>query len=379
MDRRADVAVIGAGILGLAVAWEAARRGRSVVVFERSARAEGASIRNFGMVWPIGQPPGADYARAIRARQRWIELKARSGIWVEQCGSVHAVYEDDEDAVLREFAAAAPDLGIACEYLDAADAARRFPTLNPGGLRGALFSPTEMCVDPRQAIALMPQFLSGEYDITFQFGTAITSVDVPLVRTANGEEWRVGRAVVCSGADFETLFPASYAESGVRRCKLQMMRTASQPNNWRLGPHLAGGLTLGHYKSFEVCPTLPAVKARHAAELPEFVRHGVHVMASQNQLGEVVIGDSHHYGDDISPFENPAIDEMILDYLANMVRLPDPKVAARWTGIYVKHPTKSFLSLEPAANCSVLTAPGGAGMTLAFGAAQDWWDAHDAE
>ncbi|WP_154403468.1 FAD-dependent oxidoreductase, partial [Bordetella pertussis] len=43
-----DVVVVGAGMLGIAHAWAAARRGLSVAVVERSQRAHGATIRNFG-------------------------------------------------------------------------------------------------------------------------------------------------------------------------------------------------------------------------------------------------------------------------------------------------------------------------------------------
>ncbi|MBM3983103.1 MAG: TIGR03364 family FAD-dependent oxidoreductase [Planctomycetes bacterium] len=372
-EQRADVAVVGAGVVGLAFAWAAARGGRSVVLFDRTPAPQGASVRNFGMIWPIGQLPGPDYARALRSRARWLELRA-AGVWVHECGSVHAVYRADEDAVLREFAARAPGLGVACEYLSAADALRRAPALNPRGLLGALHSPTELAVNPPDAVARLQRYLAETYPVTLRLGVAVTHIEMPRVRAAGGETWRVGRAFVCSGTDFETLFPAEFAAAGIRRCKLQMMRTGPQPGGWRVGPHLAGGLTLCHYRSFEVCSTLPAVRARVAATMPDYVKYGIHVLVSQNDRGEVIIGDSHEYDADISPFDTAEIDALVLDYLREMLTLPDPRIAARWNGVYAKHPTRPFVTAEPQPGCTIAVAPGGAGMTMSFGIADDWWE-----
>ena len=136
---------------------------------------------------------------------------------------------------------------------------------------------------------------------------------------------------------------------------------------------LAGGLTLCHYQSFQACASLAALRDRVEQTMAEFVRLGIHVMAAQNFLGEVVIGDSHEYDGAIGPFDKPAIDALILDYLRGMVHLPDPTIAANWHGIYAKHPTRSLFTAEPRPGVNVVTAPGGAGMTLSFGFAEQLW------
>ena len=79
------------------------------------------------------------------------------------------------------------------------------------------------------------------------------------------------------------------------------------------------------------------MKKRIAAETPELDRYGIHVMASQNDAGEVILGDSHEYDSDIDPFDKAVIDDLILRELSRVIRLPSWEIAERWHGVYAKH------------------------------------------
>lgn len=368
------VGIVGAGIVGLAHAWSAARRGHQVSVFERSSRAVGASIRNFGMVWPIGQPPGPAYRLAMRSRQLWKRLARESGVWVARCGSIHLAYREDERAVMTEFVAIARDSGVRCRWLDAAEILARWPVANPKGLIGGLHSPTELAVNPPAAIARIADWLSETQGVEFHFKTRISGVPGQSLRAADGRGWDFDRIIVCGGAEAAELFPEEVRRAGIRLCKLQMLGTDPQPVGWRIGTHIAGGLTLRHYKSFEACPSLAALRQRVADEQPELDHYGIHVMASQDDAGRVILGDSHEYDEAIEPFDKDEIDQAILRELRRMIRLPDWSITRRWQGVYAKHPSEPILSEEPLPEVHLRTGTGGAGMTLAFGLAEADWD-----
>ena len=94
--------VIGAGILGLATARSLAVRGYKVTVFERSEKAVGASIRNFGMIWPVGQPNGVLYERALRSKSIWKQVCGEAGLWCDEVGSLHVAHNELELNVMKE-------------------------------------------------------------------------------------------------------------------------------------------------------------------------------------------------------------------------------------------------------------------------------------
>ena len=375
------VAVVGAGIVGLAHAWSAAERGCAVTVLERSSRASGASIRNFGMVWPIGQPHGEHYETAMLSRSRWMRLATEAGLWVNACGSIHVAHRDDEWAVLQQFHAIANSAGITCELLTPAQLHERTPAANPDGLLGGLFSASELCVNPREATRSIPAWLHEKYGITFQLDTHVSSIescggaDASVhLSTSRGQSYDFDRVVVCCGAEMQSLYPEVLAASGLKRCKLQMMSVGSPGTDWSLGTHLASGLTLRHYRNFEVCPAIDSLRKRIAEETPELDRFGIHVMASQNNHGDVILGDSHEYGAEIEPFDKMLIDELMLRELKKVFRLPDWTIRERWHGVYAKHPEHPFFEATPAPNVYVCTGTGGAGMTMSFGVAEKMWD-----
>ena len=369
MSNHTDIAIVGAGIVGLAHALAAAKRGLRVVVFERNAQAVGASIRNFGMVWPVGQPTGLLLERALQSRQIWLELSAAAGFALEQCGSLHLAYRADELAVLEEFVTTTSGQGYAAALVTAAEVADKSRAAITDGLLGALWSQTECTVDPREAIAQLPAYLTETYGVEFHFGQVVTEIAPPQF-VAGQQTWEADQILVCSGADFETLYPALYAKSGLTKVKLQMMRTGPQPNHWRIGPSLCAGLTLTHYGAFAHCASLAALKTRIETETPQFPRWGIHVMMSQNASGELVLGDSHEYGLNPDPFDRAEINTYVLDYLKQFAQAPSFDIAETWHGIYAKLPGKTEFIAQPEPGVTVVNALSGAGMTLSFGTAE---------
>jgi D-hydroxyproline dehydrogenase subunit beta len=368
MKQEYDVAIAGAGIIGLAHAYHLACRGLRVVVFERHPRAQGASVRNFGMLWPIGQPAGPLYQLARRSLEIWLDVLRASGSWHERAGSLHLAYHDDECQVLREFVGFAAGTH-GCELLEARHIAARFPAIVTTGLRLGMWSPVEVTVDPREVIARLPDWLQRAHGVDFVFDAPALNYDRPTVHTAVGD-CRAHRLLVCTGADFRTLAPDSFADAGMVPCKLQMMRSQPYGSAFRVGTMLAAGLTLRHYRAFAECPTLPALIARFERDMPEYGRFGIHALLSQNGLGELTIGDSHEYGAAIEPFDKPVIDELVLRYLRTIVHIPDLRIASRWHGVYLKHPTEPYVTADPRPGMRVVTGVGGNGMTLSFGLAE---------
>lgn len=362
--------VVGAGIVGLATARALAIRGYSVKIYERTLKASGASIRNFGMVWPIGQPAGKQYERAIKSRDRWKEIGNSSRLWYDAVGSLHLAYHKDEWQVLQELFEVFTKEGRDVHLLDKDAIVNKSAIANEKYCLGGLYSNEEIIVDPRNAISILPVYLQEKFDIQCNWGKTVTEVTNGQI-TIGSEIIQSDQIFICSGSDFETLYPEEYAKFPLTKCKLQMMRLLESETR-RIGPALCGGLSLIHYASFKSAPSLHKLRNRYENEMSDYLDLGIHVMVSQNQSGQLTVGDSHEYGLAPDPFDRKSINDKILKYLQKFTSLKHPELTETWNGVYGKLTNgETDLFYSPAPNVFIINAVGGAGMTLSFGLTEE--------
>jgi FAD dependent oxidoreductase TIGR03364 len=218
----------------------------------------------------------------------------------------------------------------------------------------------------------LPGYLHQKFGVTFKWGKCIHSIEENKVHAGTCEKYKADIIFVCSGTDMETLYPEAYTQQPLTTCKLQMMRLASQPGGWSIGPALCGGLSLIHYSSFKAAPSLLSLKQRYQNEMKEYVDWGIHVMVAQNARGELTIGDSHEYGATHDPFDRDFINALILSYLKKIANFENWSLLESWNGLYTKQTRgDAHCFFSPEAGVHVLNALGGAGMTLSFGLAED--------
>ncbi|HJP61808.1 MAG TPA: TIGR03364 family FAD-dependent oxidoreductase [Mucilaginibacter sp.] len=369
--KNSSAIVIGAGIVGLATARALALRGYRVTIFERNERAIGASIRNFGMIWPIGQATGPLFERAMLSRSIWKQVCTEANIWHDEVGSMHLAYHDDELQVISEYVEANQQHRD-CALLTPEQALAKSPAVNPNRLKGALWSGEEMIVESRVAIGQVAKYLAEKYGVEFHWNTAISKIE--STKVFSGERsWQADEIFVCSGADFETLYPELFLETNITKCKLQMMRLVAQPDGWRIGPSLCGGLSMIHYAGFQAAASLPQLRKRYEEQYADYLKWGIHVMVSQNGGGELTTGDSHEYGLVHDPFDKEFINRMITDYLHTFANFKDWQLMQSWHGIYPKMMDgRTELILEPEEGVTIINGIGGNGMTLSFGLCEEY-------
>ncbi len=360
-----DIAIVGAGIVGLAHAYAAARAGLKVVVLDRETRSIGASVRNFGFITVTGQRAGETWARARRSRDVWAQVAEAAAIPIVQRGLTVVARRPEAAAVLHAFAAT--EMGADCTLLSAADTAARLPMLKARAA-DVLWSPHDLRIEAREAMARLTTWLSQAWGVEVIRPAHVAAVDLPEIWTSLGR-LRAQACVICPGDDLYTLFADRIRAHTVTRTKLQMLRLRAP--SWRLAAPVMSDLSLVRYHGYAALPEAAALRARLEQECTAELAHGIHLILAQSADGTLMVGDSHHEDPAPDPVSSEAVDRLILQDAAAVLDLEDATPVERWTGTYAKAPAGDFLVEAPTDHLRLVMVTTGAGMSTAFALAED--------
>ncbi|UZF93898.1 NAD(P)/FAD-dependent oxidoreductase [Bosea sp. NBC_00550] len=204
------VAVVGAGIAGLSTAWSLNKRGHEVTLFEQAAgipnpyAASGDQHRIIRRAYG-----GADgYARTIsEAFEAWEELWADLGVrHYAACGVLGISQTEGDEG--EDYRQGLDRMGSPYELYDPAEAARRYPFLDPATIRYAYLSPEGGALFPARIAADMVRLLR-ERGVSIREGVAVTAIEPEAgkLTLADGKAASFDRIVVSAGAWVLKLLP----------------------------------------------------------------------------------------------------------------------------------------------------------------------------
>ncbi len=357
--------VVGGGILGTWHALELCRRGYSVQHLEADAAPQGASVRNFGLIWVSGRRRGAELDAAQRSRHRWEEVGADIlAIGFRPTGSLTLARNDGERKVMEEFAHHDDAALRSTTYLGPEEVIARNPAVR-GDIAGGLYCAEDAVVEPRLALGALRSYMLARGSYAFHPGRSVVRLEERGLVDVTGVRWEADLVIVATGAAFGQLEGTEELSGRLRRVRLQMMETL--PFAGTLTTSLADADTLRYYPAYDVVPrdalgTQNAVSAAHHLQLLVVQRHD----------GGLTVGDTHAYDEpfDFALSEDPSLE--LLSRAQALLGVPLPAVARRWEGTYAQCTDGDVCAREEVSpGVWVVNGPGGRGMTCAPAIAAD--------
>jgi len=235
-----DAAVIGGGVVGLSVAWRAARAGLSVAVVDPDP-GSGSSHFAAGMIAPVGE---AEYGEeAVVALNRdsatrypsfiaELELDAGRSAGYRQTGTLHVAVDVDEQAALEREFRYRQELGLPVERLTSRQTRDVEPGLAPS-IRGGMLVESDHQVDPRAMVATLLQ-ACNRLGVQIHRSRASLRVEAGRVTGVNldGDERVEASQVVLAAGCWSAEIPGVPVEDlpPVRPVKGQILRLRGSPD-----------------------------------------------------------------------------------------------------------------------------------------------------
>ena len=377
MKKKYDLIIVGGGILGTFHAYHALELGLKVALFEKDAQPKSATVRNFGQVVPSGMnTKWQNYGR--KSLDYYNLIQSKFDITVRNNGSVYFASNNEEVQLLEELAQINKSNGYASSLITKETCLANYPGLNPHYVLAGLYFPLELTVEPRTMIHRLLEYLQKEKGLDYYPATQVlhcTTLSHQIeLQTAHGQIFFAEKAIICSGADFQTLYPDLFEKSDLEVTKLQMLQTVPQSNYYLKGSILTG-LSIRRYEAFHECKSYSSIKEKEDSE-SSLKKWGIHILFKQATDGSIIIGDSHQYADaknvDSLGFDlQDDIENAMIEEAKKIIELPNYQIRNRWFGLYSQCKNHDIFKHTIDSNIHIVTGIGGKGMTGSAGFAKE--------
>ena len=228
-----DVIVIGAGAIGTSIAYQLARAGTKVMVFERGRVGGQATGASAGMIQinpgrttlPASSSLALESARLFPALAA--ELRERTGmdIGYRPGHLLHVALSEAEESQLRSHRAWQLDHGVSVAWLDGSAVLDLEPALNPA-IRAALYYPEDHQLLPlslAQALARAAADLGTVVREGANIDRLTTDGDRVVGVAVGGETVHAAEVVIANGAWASSWSEALHAAIPIRPVRGQMV------------------------------------------------------------------------------------------------------------------------------------------------------------
>ena len=209
MNKSTDVAIVGGGVIGCAIAYQLSKMGINCTVFEKNRLASGASGATAGMIgpiWHIDQTPDSYFQLGMRSLEIFPNLVKEleeAGIDPEfqQTGAVKVLFDEIDDAVLLDNLRWQKELGIGVRWIDRKELLDREPEIT-GTAVGGVFSPKDgsiVGISFVDALSHAATKLGAKvYEDVEVVGLEINKSNVTGIRTQRGI-YHADHTIICAG------------------------------------------------------------------------------------------------------------------------------------------------------------------------------------
>jgi glycine oxidase len=232
----ADVAIVGGGVIGTAIAWRAARNNRTVILIDPDT-TDKASLVAAGMLGPVSESVFGERDLLnlnLLAIGRFPgfneELESETGqpTGLRTEGTLAVAYDSDDLAALSRLTKFRHDIGLIAEQLDAKQCRKLEPFLAPG-TRGGVLATGDLSVDNRRYLAAL-QTAVRKAGVAAVAGTA-TGIAANSIRLRSGDTISASTVVVAAGWATSQLSGVPDAvRKAIRPVKGQLLRLRHPEN-----------------------------------------------------------------------------------------------------------------------------------------------------